>query len=233
MLRSCVIALMFSALPDNVDADLVSYWNFNSYDGNSATISADNGAGLVILQEEGNAWPAGELDVVPGTEVNVFGTDPAGTALALGNNGIETLTRTLTFGLDTTGFTDLMFSAALAGSNATYDIGLISYSLDGIVFTDTGLSVDPSATGSFELHTADLSGFSILENQSSLFIRLTLSGDNLASSQNLLVDNVQFTATPAAVPEAPTWGLMFVAAGLQIVIGWMRRTTARTAISAP
>lgn len=221
----CVAAflLLNVILPKSADADLITHFNFNDYDGNSAMISADSGTGVIVLDEEGTTWPANELDVATGTTVNAVAPDPAGDALSLDNNGDATLTRTLTFQIDTTGYRDILFSTALAGSNSTYDTGQISYSLDGTSFTYTAISVDPSTTGSFALHTADLSGFTVLNNQPSLFIRLSLSGNNLVPNQHLLVDNVQFTATTAAVPEARAWVMSLVSLAFMAAICWRGR----------
>lgn len=224
MSRWCLAALLLFVLPESVNAALVTHWNFNTYDGDATTINADSGTGAITLTQVGGLpWPADQLDAVDGTTMNAVGTDEAGSALDLGHPDSDVLlTRNLTFEIDTTGWHDLMFSAAVAGSNATFNNADVLFSLTGneLDFTDTGIDIDPSTSGNFQTHIADLSSFDAIENESSVFIRLSLSGENLQAGQSLSIDNVQFLATP----EAPAWAMMLVAAALMAVLSWWRQS---------
>jgi energy-converting hydrogenase Eha subunit E len=217
-------------LPRTSDAVLVTHFNFNSYDGNASTINADSGSGVITLESGGAAWPAGELSNPAGTTLNAVGTDPAGTALALGSNGNGAIVRTLTVELATTGLSDLMLSFASAGSNATFNNAALTYSINGGAFVDPAISFDPASGGSFGTINQNLSGISALNGQSSVALRLTFSGTNLNGNQDLRIDNLQINAT--AVPETPAWALMLLAATLFVAVRGRWRIDRQTACAA-
>ena len=217
-------------VPRASDAVLVTHFNFNSYDGDASTINADSGGGVMTLESGGAAWPAAELDNPAGTTVNAVGTDPAGTALAMGNNGNEAIVRSLTVELATTGLSDLMLSFASAGSAATFDVADLTYSINGGAFVDPSISFDPAVNGTFATVSQDLSSITALNGQSQVALRLTLSGNNLSAAQELQLDNLQINAT--AVPEAPAWALMLIAATMFLAVRRRGRADDQTAFGA-
>lgn len=203
------LVALLAIVPSLANASLVTHFNFNSYDGDSSTINANSGGGVITLAADGGAWPTGELSNPTGTTVNAVGMDTAGLALSLGNAGRATGIRTLTIGFSTTGFSNLVLSYAAQAANSAYDMAQIEYSINGGSFVDSGITFDPALQGSFNVITQNLSSLSTLNNKSSVALRLTLSGGQLNSGQDLLIDNLQINAV--ATPEAHAVAMMAVA----------------------
>ena len=220
----CNTVITFLAIvPSLASASLVTHFNFNSYDGDSSTINANSGSGVMTLAAGGGASPTGELSNPTGTTLNTVGMDSAGLALSLGNAGRATGIRTLSIGFSTTGFSNLVLSYAGQASNSAYDMAHIEYSINGGSFVDSGITFDPALQGSFNVITQDLSGLTSLNNKSSVALRLTLSGGQLNSGQDLLIDNLQINAV--ATPEAHAVAMMAVAALLFLLVARQRRMT--------
>src|SRR5262245_64158098 len=79
MLVTCAL---LAFIRNEAAADLISYWNFNSWNGSATPISATLGLGTLTI----SGFPADDLLVLPGTTVNAVGADLAGNALGLENN---------------------------------------------------------------------------------------------------------------------------------------------------
>src|SRR2546425_11707126 len=83
MARSMLLACaMLSLLGNEAAAGLITYWNFNSYDGSATTIPASLGSGTLTI----TGFPDANLQNLSGTLVNALGADPAGTSLTLTSN---------------------------------------------------------------------------------------------------------------------------------------------------
>lgn len=228
--RCLVMFICACAASASAEAALVTHYNFNGYDGNASTIAASSGGGSLTLEYDAvgapatySPWPASQLSNPGGTTLNAVAGDAAGTALGLGNTGSTTGGRRLTMAFSSLGFTDLQLSYAAGGSNSAYNIADISYSINGMAFQSSGVSFDPSVAGTYKLLTQDLSSLSDLNNQSSVLLRLTLSGAG-NSNQVLEIDNLRIDGTEA-VPEAHALAMAVTALLLFGFFGGKRRIT--------
>jgi hypothetical protein len=218
----CALTLSALALPSAAQATLITYFNFNGYDGNSSTINADSGSGVITLQTAAeDPWPADRLDATTGTELNRVGTDPAGTALGLQkeNNG------TLTIGFSSAGYDNLELSFAARDPGSSFDSLALSYeySINGDDWMTIGDPVSPNIN-QYSIVTFDLSEVAALNNQASLFLRLTFTGANPNANTYLSIDNLQINGT--GVPEAQSLAMAGVAVLLFGGVAYRRRRAA-------
>lgn len=172
---------------------LISYFNFNGLtnaaDPGNNPINADSGNGVIT-----NNFEAANAINFTGTTVNAEFSDVAGRALAVQggtsnvNNG-----RNITLQLDTTGWFDLNLSFATQRTATGFNSNQLSYSTDGVNFTDFAAAYNPETA--FAVQAFDLSGVSAIENQENVFLRITFTGATTASGNNR-IDNLKVTAVP-------------------------------------
>jgi len=186
MYRMAWVAVLLLAC--EARADLIAYWNFNSFNGTATTISADQGSGT--LQVTG--FPDDDLHNLAGTLLNALGTDLAGASLTLENNLNNGDFITLAFSMADR--TDLVLSYATRRTSTGFNSNQWSYSNDGIVFTNFGSPVVPPSTTAFGLVNLDFSSVASLANESSVFLRYSLNGASAATGNNR-IDNIQLNAT--------------------------------------
>jgi hypothetical protein len=201
----CIVCGVLAFLSNEAAADLIAYWNFNSYSGWAGPISATSGAGTLSI----NGFPADDLLALPGSTVNALGGDPAGNALGLENNANNGDSLTLSFSM--AGHSSLVLSYATRRTSTGFNANQWSYSTDGASFTPFGSLVNPTTTTTFDLITRDFSSVTSLNNDSPVFLRYVLAGATGASGNNR-IDNIQLNAdkvtTQSAVPEPGSLALM-------------------------
>ncbi|TVR48227.1 MAG: PEP-CTERM sorting domain-containing protein [Puniceicoccaceae bacterium] len=107
------------------------------------------------------------------------------------------------------GLTDLVFSFAARGTSSGFNNNQLSYSTDGVYFTNFGDPFNSSQTSflAYEFALGDL-----LDNEASVFLRVTLDGATGATGNNRF-DNITVTA----IPEPSTYAMLFGALALAIV----------------
>ncbi len=108
---------------------------------------------------------------------------------------------------------DVIVSYATQKTNTGFNSNQFSYSTDGIGYTSVGSVYD--LTTSFALKTFNLSSYSVLDNDSTVYFRITFNGAT-SNAGNNRIDNIQINAT--AVPE--TSAALLGALG---VLGLLRR----------
>ena len=197
-----------------VDAALIAAWNFNTYNGSDHVIAAEWGTGTMTIDP---GWFDADLDIDVGTLFNAYLADPAGNAVSLqigtnqANNG-----RWIEFEISTAGLQDLVLTFPADGGNGAFDSNQVSYSTDGVSYTNFGAPYGPS--GWDVIQTFDFSAIGAVEDQSQVFIRIVFDGataNNANRANN--IDNVQFNAT--VIPEPGSIALL----GLAALIGFRRR----------
>jgi hypothetical protein len=205
-------ALVWLALtPTAHAAFVVSYYNFNSYNGTDLTISPNQGAGSITINPLGSGFTGN----FSGTTINALGGDPAGTSLSLiaGTNQVNN-GASITIQFSTLGLSDVVLSFATQRTSTGFNSNQLAYSLDGVNFTNFGSPITPAS--SFALVTFDLSSITALNNQATVYLRYTLNGAT-SSAGNNRIDNLQITAAPAPanLALAAIGGLCFGAGRLR------------------
>jgi hypothetical protein len=204
MLRSSAgSALLWIVTCCPVRADLIAYWNFNTYGGDAPVIPADQGAGTIVLAA---SWPATDLDHFTGTTLSTLPGDEAGESLSLknqANNG-----RHLEIRFSALGYRDVSVSFAARRSGTGFASNHAELLING-----RGSGFQQSFTprdGAYELVTFDLSSAASLNNAGDARLRVVFDGATSASGNNR-IDNVQVLATPIVVPEPSAFLLVTLA----------------------
>ena len=185
-------------------ADLISYYNFNNNlpSGTVATFPRTPAQGNGSLTFVGGA-PANAV-FFGGTTVNAVGTDPAGNSLAIQNGTAGANNGSFQqYQLSTLGFRNLVLSYATQGTSTGFNNQSVSYSTNGTTFINVA---SPFAIPtSFATRTVDLSSITALNDQASVFIRITNSGgSNTSAAGNNRFDNVQFNAAASVTGNNTT-----------------------------
>lgn len=141
-----------------------------------------------------------------------FSTDTSGTSsLAIANSSANGFGMVYAFSM--AGMEDLSLSYATRGTSTGFSTHVWSYSTDGVTFTDFSTITGRTNT-SFSVQTVNFSSVAALDGDSSVYIKVTISGATNASGNNRF-DNVAFTAT--SVPEPTSVALIIGGAMFAIV----------------
>ena len=163
--------------PSNTGS-LVAGWNFNSSD-----ISVSHGAGTLSTNNF-----TGGITFGVGTTVNAVSGDPSGNDLLI--TGDSQNGKYLQFQVSMSGQISLVLSFAMQRSAANgFTSCQVAYSVDGVTFTNFGSAISPST--SYTAHSVDFSGVNELNNQSVVYIRLTVDGAT-SGGGTIRFDNFQF-----------------------------------------
>lgn len=186
----------------NSSATLLAGWDFASLaaaPSTPAALSAVVGIGSIDASAFASTASNPERTSFGGSTLNSFagGEAVTGTALALANSSANG--KSLFFSFSTFGYEDLILSFATRGTASGFNTHAWAWSTDGISYTSIVGNTAVTAT-TFEVKTLDLTTITGLDNASTAYLRLTLSGATSASGNNRL-DNIQLNATPIAVPE--------------------------------
>lgn len=202
-----IIILSSFVYSANADAELIAYWNFNSFDGTGTQISATQGTGTINL----SSWNGG-IDDADGTTMNALNSDPKGKALQLLQENGSGNDSFIQIEFSMTGQQNLNLSFATRGSSKGFNNGQWAFSTDGTNFTNFGNNT-AKRVGWGQPASLNTNG---LDNAASAFLRYTLSGAEKNGESNR-IDNLQLNAS--AIPE-PTSLVLF---GAALVTFWPRR----------
>jgi hypothetical protein len=191
------------------DQQILSYFSYNELDSAPNTqslIMADGG-----LQAESSAmyldgtngsssWTsASELNSFLGTSVNAMEGFVFGRDIALKNTTANG--KSVVFKLSTTGFQGLMLTYAFRRTGTGFKDCVWAYSTDGSNFINADTKSYTSSV-SYQVETVDMSGITALNEQTEVYVRLTVSGCTSASG-NIRIDNVTFSANPGGEDVYP------------------------------
>ncbi len=219
-------------------AVLLDYWNFNnSTTGANGDLGALNSTGTVEVYDSATkrlnvatdgvyaatsyinlsnlvgtngGTSAGNWGTFGGSLLNVTGTTASvGGALSLtgssnNNHYFDIVTSTL-------GYQDLTVTYDSRNTSSGFKQQTWQYSIDGVNFIDTGISISSLST-TFATQTVDLSSISALANQTTVYLRVIVSGastTSAANSGNNRFDNIQVNAMDlgaASLTWSPTSG---------------------------
>lgn len=214
-----VLAAASAAAAAPASADLIAHWNFNDSTPNAVggqlgvlnSLSPNSGAGTlsfsagITLNTVSNGTADGNAGTFAGSTLNAVGGDASGGALVItggigGGGDVISNGQSFTFGIDMTGYQDLVVTLATRGTSTGFNNNQLAWSTDGSTFTDFGPAWDGRPT-SFFLLTRDLTSVDALDNASNVFVRITVDGATSAAGNNRF-DNVQFNATLIPAPGA-------------------------------
>lgn len=137
---------------------------------------------------------ATELNRFTGNAINIMEGFANSYDLAIKNTTANG--KSIVFKISTIGFQDLMISYAYRRTATGFNHCVWSYSINGTDFTDAVTKTYDATISPAVLETVDLSSITALDEQESVYLKLTFSGCSSASGNNRL-DNVQFNANPA------------------------------------
>lgn len=204
------------AAAPGASAAVVAHWNFNDLsspggvpsNANVTTYVATSGSGSLNLvgwtSRAGATTPHG-ISNFGGSLVNALGADVAGQGLALqaGTTSISNNGATAVFAFDLTGLENPVFGFATQRSGTGFNSNQLAWSTDGTTYTDFGTAYVPAAA--YAVQSFDLSTVDALDNEATVFLRITFSGGTNVSGNNRL-DNIQINAA-VLVPEPSTAAL--------------------------
>lgn len=151
----------------------------------SATVDF-NGLTGTMGGSANNNWGTFAGDVTNMIDADGTGAGQALTVVGSGNNSSYVV-----FKLSTLNFANLAASYATRGTTTGYNTQTWAYSTDGTSFTDISTVTDTNVA-SWTAKSVSLAGLTALENQSTVYLKLTLAGASTTSGNNR-IDNVQFT----------------------------------------
>lgn len=176
------------AIPSNTDIGLqagTAYIYADSTNGASAFLSSDSNPEITSF--------SGDLLNDPRTPAT------KGMALALANSSANG--KSIVFKFSMSGYQNLMisFASRYSGNKDTTTTGFTShawaYSTDGINYTSIpGINTAPGSPN-FIVKSIDLSSVTAINNQSDVYVRLTVDGATSTSGNNRF-DNIQINAEP-------------------------------------
>ena len=199
---------------------LIAGWDFQTTtNGGTAALASPNtpslfnanvGIGTLYLNgtNGSSTWSqSSELSAFGGTATNAGGTtglstgtsSPSSLAL-LGGTSNSGNGKSIVFRINMTGYSNLIISYATQRTTTGYNSQVWEYSSNGSTWTSVGSVTPPSSFGSTIQTLPSISG---LNNITTAFLKLTVTGSTGGGSSNNRLDNVQLNATP--IPVSTTW----------------------------
>ncbi|MCX7696877.1 MAG: lamin tail domain-containing protein [Bacteroidales bacterium] len=141
-----------------------------------------------------SSWvQATELNSFSGTTLNDDRPTPnASQALALVGNSANGKSFVIVF--STTGKNNIQLSYVVRATSTGFSSHLFEYSVDGINFISIG-TITITRDGTFRLYSLDFSSITAMNNQPTVYLRVTVNGATSASGNNRL-DNILIKGTP-------------------------------------
>lgn len=190
--------------PTETDDDLIYYWHFNTLETpqDVSTISADFNAITTsnpILTYTGTG--PRDIDVNNnGSDQNLHQNENAGSNARVRNPAEN---RSLQFDLPTNGFEDVKFAYAVERTNQGQLKNILSYSLDGVNFIQTGLSeTEFDIQTDFGLILIDFSNIEGVDNNPNFKVKIDFEGNTVASNGNNRFDNITLKGKPISLSNS-------------------------------
>lgn len=188
--------------------EVLAGWTFPTTSGDApASLAAECGLGTLYADGTNGSdnWPqagrqyySGHTPTAPNQVCSVNANTGAYSLVNNANNG-----KSIVFVLSTTNYKDLKLTYSTQGPNTGFTTQDWAYSTDGVSFTSfkqfTGRNTTP-----FTTLTVDFSCISALDNQTSIYIKVTVDGAS-GNQGNNRFDNVKFTGTQLSQPTLYTW----------------------------
>lgn len=235
-MKKIALTLCLASTTFLTKADLVASWNFNRTPATPsptpivASGGAEAGAAFLDLSHLASGADASIGSSSSGTSVNKVTGDSSGESLFIvGGTGDVENGKSIIFSLDMAGYQNLALTYATDRSSTGFNEQDWSYSTNGGATFISSTAVTLISSG---FATANVDFSPVIDNDSSILIKLTLKGATSASGSDHF-DNIQFNADDyiAPVPEPAGWGLIS-AIGLLGICGvgiWRGQSAARHA----
>ncbi len=185
--------------PNLDDKELLYYWHFNELetpDEDVRSIDADFSlmeGTLPLMNYEG--FGARDMDAYnTGSALNLHFIEEAGKAARVRN---PSLNRSLLFNLPTTDYQDIVFAYATKRSTQGMLNHIISWSADGVNFTEEGLPESVFAIGEeYEMISLDFTDVPAVNNNPDFHIRISFEGNTAQAEGNNRFDNITLKGNP-------------------------------------
>lgn len=157
-------------------------WNFDSFSTSAKVLAANQGSGFLSLSN----WT--------GT-VSSFGGRTGNSLALVGSSGNGS---SVDFNFSTLGYRNLSLSFYTRGTSSGFNMGLWSFSTDGVNFTTNSATNTATTSTSWQYRAVDFSSYLSLNNAPQVTIRYALSGASSTNGNNR-IDDLVFRATSLSV----------------------------------
>ncbi len=209
----------------NSSATLLAGWDFAGLaaaPNTPAILPSTVGSASIDISTFASTASNPERTAFAGSTLNLFtgGDQTAGQALALANSAANG--ESMIFSLSMLGYESLSISFAVRGTGTGFNTHVWSWSTDGSVYTALAGNNTADTTAAFLLKSVDFSSVLDLNNASTAYLKLTVSGASQSAGNNRF-DNIQLNATPLSVPEPSPMALVGGFGMLALVMAARRR----------
>lgn len=172
--------------------DLIYYWHFNTLETPQDVTTILPDYKLLPLENPRLIYTgSGPRDIDAfdtGSDLNLYQNQLAGKAARIRN---PSQGRTLVFDLPSTGYKDLVFDYAVQRSGQGMLEHVISYSLDGVSFTQTNLNPTSfTIAENYEIKQLNFSSIAGANNNPNFKVRISFNGNTTATNGNNRIDNI-------------------------------------------
>ena len=197
------LMLVFAMVCTTFAQTTLASWNFDALTASPNTVNvipASGGTGTLYLNGTNGSslWTS-----TPTVQLNAFAGLNSTQSLALVANSANDSSAVFVF--STTGYENINFSFYTRWSGATaFSVHNWSYSIDGVNFTALpSVTTAPTST-TFTQKTADLSLITAINNQATVYLKLTISGATASGGNNRFEDFVITGTTQGSMANAAT-----------------------------
>ena len=195
--------LVFAMVCTTFAQTTIASWNFDELvvaPGTINVIPASTGTGTIFL--DGTNGSSLWTSTTPNPQLTSFGGLNSVACLAIANNSANGYF--IVFGVSTTGLENINLAFQTRGTSTGFNSHTWGYSLDGITFTDLAGNNTAINTSTYTLQTIDYSAITALNNQTMVYLRLTVNGATNTSGNNRFEDVVITGTAPGALTSAAT-----------------------------
>lgn len=196
--------LLFAMVCTTFAQTTLAAWNFDALVASPNTVNlipASSGTGTLYLDGTNGSslWTSSSSS----TQLSAFTGLNSTMSLALVANNSNDSSAVFVF--STTGYENINFTYQTRWSGPTaFSVHTWSYSTDGVTFTALpSVLTSPSST-TFTLKTGDLSAITAINNQATVYLKVTVSGATASGGNNRIEDFVITGTVPTVVSNTAT-----------------------------
>lgn len=197
------LMLLFAMVCTTIGQTTIASWNFDALVAAPSTINvipASTGTGTLYL--DGTNGSSLWASTATNPQLTSFGGLNSAACLAIANNSANGYY--IVFGVSTTGLENINLTFQTRGTSTGFNSHTWGYSVDGITFTDLSGNNTAINTSTYTLQTVDYSAITALNNQTMVYLRLTVNGATNTSGNNRIEDVTITGIVPGALTSAAT-----------------------------